>query len=564
LNVDNKAIKELRYPKIKHDIESRLLENITDGSLKGTNDTNAVVKGLNKDKVDCATLESYFTDKVGSIKCCKVSKTIEKEGDNFTCTSNGYGFVNFDTVELLDQAIEKCNNQELEGEKLIVEKYNKDMKKDTQFNNLYVKNFSADVTEEALTKMFESFGELGSVKIMTNEDGTSKQFGFVCFKKSDEAHKAVEEMNGKKLDDGSELYVAKFEKKANRWAALKKSLARANLYVRNFDKDVTEEDLKKFFGGDEVVRNVRIMTTDVVKEDGVHKESKQFGFVSFNSPKDATDIVNKYNNEDLEFNNKQLYVNYYEDKSLRKKRLSSKKDNLMGLLDPSMMGQANGDQGNMMEYFMQIFQQYFKSFQNNSQNQSYGNGGYGGSYNQYGNGGYGGGNYNGNQRRQNNNRGHRGGYSQASSYGYQNQNQQPMYPRQPRQEYSSYAQSNPAHTAPPQVPGHMINQMAPQTQAQAPPARPPPMNDPSSIYKQTVGSIFSSKDFNALDEDGQREKIGEEIYSFVLEKSGEESAPKITGMIIDLPFADLINSVKTWEGLQEKIQEGLELLKDDQ
>jgi len=564
LYVDNKAIKELRYPKIKHDIESRLLENITDGSLKGTNDTNAVVKGLNKEKVDCATLESYFTEKVGSIKCCKVSKTIEKEGESFSCISNGYGFVNFDSVELLEDAIKKCNNQELEGEKLTVEKYNKDMKKDTQFNNLYVKNFSADVTEEDLTKMFESFGELGSVKIMKNEDGTSKQFGFVCFKNSEEAIKAVDEMGGKKLEDGTELYVAKFEKKANRWAALKKSLARANLYVRNFDKEVTEEDLKKFFGGEGVVRNVRIMTTDVVKEDGVHKESKQFGFVSFNSPKDATDIVNKYSNEDLEFNNKQLYVNYYEDKSIRKKRLSSKKDNFMGFFDPAMMGQASGDQGNMMEYFMQIFQQYFKNFQHNTQNQSYGNGNgnYGNSYNQY-SGNYGGGNYNNNQRRQNNGRGGRGGYNQTSSYGYQNQQQ--MYPpRQPRQEYSSYAQSNPAHSAPPQVPGHMVNQMAPPAQAQAPPARPPPVNNPSSIYKQTVQAILRSKDFNALDEDGQREKVGEEIYSYVLEKSGEESAPKITGMIIDLPFADLMNSVQTWEGLQEKIQEGLDLLKDDQ
>jgi hypothetical protein len=50
----------------------------------------------------------------------------------------------------------------------------------------------------------------------------------------------------------------------------------------------------------------------------------------------------------------------------------------------------------------------------------------------------------------------------------------------------------------------------------------------------------------------------------VLEKAGDESAPKITGMIIDLPFSDLTKAIQSWDGLQEKIQEGLDLLKDDQ
>jgi polyadenylate-binding protein len=158
--------------------------------------------------------------------------------------------------------------------------------------------------------MLQKFGELGSVKIMRNEDGSSQKFGFVCFQEPEAAQKAVDEIHTKTLPDGTTLYVAKFEKKANRWAALKKSLARANLSVRNFDKDVTEEDLKKFFGGGGVARNVRIMTTDVQRENGVHKESKQFGFVSFNNPEDAADIMLKYNNEDLKFNNKQLHVNY--------------------------------------------------------------------------------------------------------------------------------------------------------------------------------------------------------------------------------------------------------------
>lgn len=558
IRTDNKATKNLRYPRIKHDIESRLMENITDGSLKSVAETNAVVKGLEKDKVDCQKLEEFFTQNVGKVKCCKVSKTIEADGDSYSCRSNGYGFVNFDSKELLDRAINECNGRILEGSKITIEKYNKDVKREPKFNNLYVRGFDDAFTEDQLTALFAKFGDLGSVKIMRNEDGSSKKFGFVCFQEPEAAQKAVEEIHNYNHPNGFTIYVAKFEKKVNRWAALKKSLARANLYVRNFDKNVTEEDLKKFFGGEGVVRNVRIMTTDVNRDGELYKESKQFGFVSFNNPKDAAEIILRYNNEDLEFNNKQLYVNYYEDKSARKKRLATKKDNLLGILDPSMMNQPGGDQSNIMEYFMQIFQQYFKNYQGgNAGGQNFHP--YGTPVNLYPAHGY-------NQNRRTN-RPQRGGYPQQSSYGsYQNQ----MYSRPPRQAaHHSYATASSAipHAMPPPAPAHLMGQMPPAPVASQPQPQPqvqPPVNTPAMMYSQTIKSILRAQDFQSLSEESRREKIGEEIYNYVLHKAGEESAPKITGMIIDLPYQDLVTSIQTWEGLQEKIVEGLNLLKDDQ
>ena len=67
------------------------------------------------------------------------------------------------------------------------------------------------------------------------------------------------------------------------------------------------------------------------------KNLKQFGFVCFSNPKDAAEIILRYNNEDLEFNNKELYLNYYEDKVDRKKRFATKKDNLMGIFELSLI-----------------------------------------------------------------------------------------------------------------------------------------------------------------------------------------------------------------------------------
>ena len=107
--------------------------------------------------------------------------------------------------------------------------------------------------------------------------------------------------------------------------------------------------------------------------------------------------------------------------------------------------------------------------------------------------------------------------------------------------------------------------MPPPAAASQPPviSKPPTVSSSAGKYTTEVIGLLKSATFVTLSEDDKREKIGEEIYSYVLEKAGEESAPKITGMIIDLPFDDLMSSCQTYEGLQDKIQEGLELLHED-
>ncbi len=55
-------------------------------------------------------------------------------------------------------------------------------------------------------------------------------------------------------------------------------MSKCNLYVKNFDADVTEEDLKIFFSVYGTVKNVKLYVTDM--PDGT-KVSKKFGFVCF-------------------------------------------------------------------------------------------------------------------------------------------------------------------------------------------------------------------------------------------------------------------------------------------
>ena len=66
--------------------------------------------------------------------------------------------------------------------------------------DIYVGNLSYDATEEDLKKMFEEFGEIESVKIVTDRySGRSKGFGFVGMPNDEEGKAAIEALNGKDM-----------------------------------------------------------------------------------------------------------------------------------------------------------------------------------------------------------------------------------------------------------------------------------------------------------------------------------------------------------------------------
>jgi RNA recognition motif-containing protein len=58
--------------------------------------------------------------------------------------------------------------------------------------------------------MFREFGELESVSIPKGENGALRDFGYVCFKKPEDAEKALEALNKKPLENGQFLIVNQF------------------------------------------------------------------------------------------------------------------------------------------------------------------------------------------------------------------------------------------------------------------------------------------------------------------------------------------------------------------
>lgn len=67
--------------------------------------------------------------------------------------------------------------------------------------NLFVGNMSFQTTESELRSLFEPFGEITRIQVMTDRDtGRARGFGFVEMANEEEAAAAITALNGKEVD----------------------------------------------------------------------------------------------------------------------------------------------------------------------------------------------------------------------------------------------------------------------------------------------------------------------------------------------------------------------------
>ncbi|GFT95244.1 polyadenylate-binding protein 1 [Nephila pilipes] len=300
----------------------RIMWSQRDPSLRKSGVGNVFIKNLDK-SIDNKAMYDTFSA-FGNILSCKVATDEES-------SSKGYGFVHFETEEAANNAIIKVNGMLLNGRKVFVGKFipRKEREKllgekARRFMNVYIKNFGDDLDDDKLREMFEKYGKITSAKVMTDEMGKSKGFGFVSFEDPENAEKAVEDLNGKDFN-GKTLYVGRAQKKSERAAELKRRFEMlkmermsryqgVNLYVKNLDDAIDDERLRKEFAPFGTITSAKVMSDS-------NGRSRGFGFVCFSSPEEATKAVTEMNGRIVV--SKPLYVALAQRKEDRKAHLAS-------------------------------------------------------------------------------------------------------------------------------------------------------------------------------------------------------------------------------------------------
>ncbi|XP_075128054.1 polyadenylate-binding protein 1-like [Leptodactylus fuscus] len=297
----------------------RLMWCQRDPSLRKSGVGNIFIKNLEK-SIDSKLLYDTFSS-FGNILSCKVA--CDENG------SKGYGFVHFETQESAQTAINSLNGMLLNEQKVFIGHFKSRKEREPEtvaramFTNVYIKNFGENMDDERLKELFSSFGPTMSVKVMVDESGKSKGFGFVNFEKHEDALKAVGEMNGKNVN-GKPIYVGRAQKKSERQAELRRKSEHirqeriirsqgVNLYIKNLADCIDDRQLHQAFCTFGTITSAKVMM------DGAR--SKGFGFVCFSSPKEAAKAVTDMNGRIIA--SKPLYVALAQRKKDRQANLAA-------------------------------------------------------------------------------------------------------------------------------------------------------------------------------------------------------------------------------------------------
>ncbi|XP_021950672.1 polyadenylate-binding protein 4-like [Folsomia candida] len=344
-----RAMDTMNFDLMKKGRPIRIMWSQRDPSLRKSGVGNIFIKNLDK-SIDNKDMYDTFST-FGTILSCKVAT--DEHGN-----SKGYGFVHFETEEAANKAIDKVNGMLLSDKKLYVGRFipRKEREKELgekakRFTNVYIKNFPDGLGEEKLRDLFESFGKITSYKVMSDETGKSRCFGFVAFEDAEAAEEAVNQLNGKEMD-GKTVYVGRAQKKNERQQELRRKFEQlkmerlnryqgVNLYVKNLDDTIDDEKIRKEFAPYGTITSAKVMI-----EEG---RSKGFGFVCFSSPEEATKAVTEMNGRIV--GSKPLYVALAQRKEDRKAHLTSQYMQRMVNMSSIRMPQM-GQVYNPGSYFM--------------------------------------------------------------------------------------------------------------------------------------------------------------------------------------------------------------------
>ncbi|KAK6911983.1 RNA recognition motif domain [Dillenia turbinata] len=261
------------------------------------------VGDLDPEVSEAELIQAFCARGVESIASAKVCR-------DFNGNSLCYAYINFYSASAAAKALACLNHTKVRGKPMRIMWTERDPStRKTGVANLFVKNLPPLVNSGRLQSIFCKFGTILSCKV-AEENGRSKEFGFVQFELEESAHAAIKSLHDTMLE-GRKLYVSKFMKKSERKPAAEEPKF-TNVYVKNLDEDLTEDLLREKFSKFGKTCSVVIMKNS----DG---KSRGFGFVNFESSEDAQKAVQAMNGALL--GSKHLYVGRAQRKAEREELL---------------------------------------------------------------------------------------------------------------------------------------------------------------------------------------------------------------------------------------------------
>ena len=241
---------------------------------------------------------------VASIRVCR---------DAITRRSLGYAYVNYNSAPDGERALEELNYTLIKGKPCRIMWSQRDpaLRKTGQ-GNVFIKNLDGAIDNKALHDTFAAFGTILSCKVAQDEQGNSKGYGFVHYDTADAASNAIKHVNGMLLNE-KKVYVGHHIPKKDRMSKFEEMKQHfTNVYVKNIEDSVTDEEFRDLFE-----KHGDVTSASLARDD--EGKSRGFGFVNYIDHDAAQAAVDTLHDTDLK--GQKIYVGRAQKKHEREEEL---------------------------------------------------------------------------------------------------------------------------------------------------------------------------------------------------------------------------------------------------
>ena len=182
-----------------------------------------------------------------------------------TGSSLGYGFLMFASKESVDSILQHKHEFFLARCKLEVESFVPKTSRPCVSCNVYIRGFPESYSKDQLVVKFKAFGEIQSSIISYN---SGQPFGFISFKDSGSAEKAILAVDGQ-VSEGIFWFVKRSLNRSDRLMNLKlkkieieEKWQKQNLYVKNWPSDLNEDQFRAVFERFGTIESVKFVTKE--------------------------------------------------------------------------------------------------------------------------------------------------------------------------------------------------------------------------------------------------------------------------------------------------------------